>query len=248
MWLVIDVVVLAGFAVLIPGSPVYLTNLYSANDRYGGHSRSYWIDALEDPDAHVRDEAAFALGACGAEAGEAVPALAVILLGDSEGKVRIEAALALSKMYPASRAALPALSQALKDREPGVRMYATMTLFRLRTEARPAVPALIQALGKESSQTRVGTFYFTIREMMALALGRASAGSSEAVPTLRAVLMDDAMELRRAAVQALGEIGAEARPAAPQLRKMLEEHNMLVREAAAEALRKIEGTAAGDGG
>ena len=248
LWLVVCVVALAGFAVLLPHSPVYVTNLFSGQDRYGGHSRSYWIDNLDNPDARVRQEAIFALGACGSDSGEAVPALAAILAGDAEGKVRSEAALALMKMHPASRTALPELSQALQDEEPGVRMYAALALFRLGNEARSAVPALIQALGDEGNQRNVGTFFFTIRELVALTLGRASAGTAEAVPALMEVLRGNGtMALRRAVTRALGDIGTEARPAAPQLRKMLTDQRLPLREAAAEALRKIEGEPAGGG-
>jgi HEAT repeat protein len=248
LWLVVAAVALAGLALLLPDSPVYLTKLYSVNGRYGGHSCRYWIESLDNPDAGARREAIFALGACGTEADEAVPALAALLLGDSDASVRSEAALALSKMHPASRTAVPALGQALQDGNPGVRMYAALALFRLGNEARSAVPALIQALGDEGNQRNVGTFFFTIRELVALTLGRASAGTAEAVPALMEVLRGNGtMALRRAVTRALGDIGTEARPAAPQLRKMLTDQRLPLREAAAEALRKIEGEPAGGG-
>src|SRR5262249_36564614 len=156
------------------------------------------------------------------EVGEAAPALAEIMLRDRNREVRIEAALALSKMSPASRPAVPALGQALQDPEPLVRMYATLALFRLRGEARPAVPALIQALGDERNQERLAQSGYTIRELMIGALGRASAGSAEAVPVLTEILEKGGTEAQRqAAARALGDVGAEARPAAPRLRKML---------------------------
>jgi HEAT repeat protein len=249
LWLAAAVVVLAGFAVLIPSSPIYLTKLYCSDDQYDGHSHRYWIESLDNPSARVRREAVFALGACGAEAGEAVPALAALLLGDSDEAVRSEAALALSKMNPASRTAVPSLSQALQDGNPGVRMYAALALFRLGGAARPAVPALIQALGDEGNQKRVGTFFFTIRELVALALGRASAGTAEAVPALMEILAGNGtLELRQAVVRALGDIGVEARPATPHLRKLLADQPPPLRQAAAEALDKIEGEPAGHSG
>jgi HEAT repeat protein len=249
LWLVVCVVALAGFAVLLPHSPVYVTNLFSGQDRYGGHSRRYWIDNLDNSDARVRQEAIFALGACGSDSGEAVPALAAILAGDAEGAVRSEAALALMKMHPASRTAVPALTQALQDEEPGVRMYAALALFRFGREARSAVPALIRALGEEGNQRSVGAFFFTIREAMAMTLGRVSAGTAEGVPALMEILTGKpTLSLRRAVVRALGDIGAEARPATPHLRKILADAGPQLREAAAEALQKIEGRPAGNGG
>jgi HEAT repeat protein len=242
LWLVAVIGVSAGLAVLIPGSPVYLPKLYSSNHQYDGHSLHYWIEALDDPDVQLRTQAIHTLGAHGAEAGEATPALAAILLGDTNREVRIEAALALSKMSPASRPAVPALGQALQDPELLVRLYATLALFHLRGEARPAVPALIQALGDERNQEIVGRFGFSIREKMAETLGRASAGSAEAVPVLMEILEGDGTEaLRRSAARALGDVGAEARPATPQLRKLLTSSSTPMREDAAEALQKIEG-------
>jgi HEAT repeat protein len=234
------VLLLSALAVLTPGSPVYLPTFFSSAGQYGGHSTRHWVNALRSPDAEARRQAAHALGAIGAEAGETVPALSPLLVEDPDRTVRIEAALALSKMAPASRAAVPELGQALADEEPFVRMNAALALLRLRAEARPAVPALIRALNDDANQTNLGSFSFTIQEIAAQALGRASAGSAEAVPALTAAL-DDARseELQLAVVRALGEIGADARPAVPWLQALLDDNSKQVRAAAARALRSI---------
>src|SRR5437588_786657 len=130
---------LAGLVVLIPGSPAYLPNILNRPGQYDGHSNRYWARALESPDAETRRRAAFSLWATGTEAGEAVPALASVLLQDPNPDVRREVALALIKMAPASRGAVPALAGALGDEEPAVRMNAVIALFRLGAESRPAV-------------------------------------------------------------------------------------------------------------
>lgn len=245
LWLVAALVVLAALAVLIPGSPAHLPTLMGGGyfgQYHDGHSAGYWRDGLKSPDAEARRRAIFALGAIGPDAGEAVPALAVILREDPDAEARQQAALALSKMAPASRAAVPALAEALADEEPFVRMNAALALSRLRAEARPAVPALIEALKDEDNRTNVGRFAATIAEAVALALGRASAGSADAVPALtEALAAARTVGMREARARALGEVGAEARPAVPQLQALLQDKNVDVRWAAEDALRKIEG-------
>lgn len=239
--LALAMLALGGLAVLIPGSPVHFPDLFNPKGQYQGHSARHWVKALDSPDAEARYRAIFALGAIGADAGEAVPALAAILAEDPDRQARNQAALALSKMAPASRGAVPALAQALADKEPLVRLNAALALSRLREDARPAVPALIQALGDQDNRTRLQTFTFTVQEAVALALGRASAGTAAAVPAL-ATALEAAVteETRVAVVRALGEIGAEARLAVPQLRALLKDKSKRVREATEESLGKIE--------
>ncbi|HKB02576.1 MAG TPA: FG-GAP-like repeat-containing protein, partial [Gemmataceae bacterium] len=159
---------------------------------------------------------------------------------DPSRECRIDAALALTKMPPASRAAIPQLIQALEDKEVFLRMNAAIALFRLKEEARPAVATLIRGIKDDENHTNLGGFTFTIQEIMTLALGRASAGTEEGVPTLIEILTQGAtVELRRAAVRALGEVGPPSKPAAPHLRALLKSHNAETREAAAESLKRI---------
>jgi HEAT repeat protein len=235
--------VLAALALLLPGSPAYLPNFYGYDGGfYDGHSTRSWIKALNNPNVNVRYRAIRALGAIGPEAGEAVPALATILVESPSRGLRIEASLALTKMAPASRAALSALAQALKDTDRLVRMNAALALLRLGANSRPAIPALSEALKEKSNQTNLGVFHHTTQEVMALALGRASSGSPEAVPALLEALQAASTEgMRKAVAQALGEVGAEARPAASLLRALLKDNSNDVRQTAQEALQKIEG-------
>jgi len=241
VWALIALLALAALAVLIPGSPAYLPTLIRRHAHFHeGHGTGYWIEALNSPDAEVRRHAIFALGMLGTDAEDAVPALSAIMVDDPDGKLRGEAALALSKMTPASRAAVPALARALEDKDPLVRMNAVNALFRLRTEARPAAPALIQALNDRNNQITLAPFTTSIQEMAALALGRASAGTPEAVPALmealKAALTDG---LRYALIRALGDVGPEARPAASQILALRRHEHSDMRHAVEEAVRKI---------
>jgi HEAT repeat protein len=231
-------VVLLALGVLLAWRPLDLARLFSGTGQYDGHSTSYWIDALGSPDAESRRHAAHALGAIGPGAGAATPAL-VPILTDPDRSARVEAALALAKMAPASRAAVPALGRALEDAEPVVRVDAAFALFRLGAEARPAVPALVKALADPANDTNPGVFVFTTRELLAQALGRASAGTPDGVPALTAALDAGTEPMRLAAIRALGEVGPAAQSAGPQLRALLRDNSDQIREAVAETLRKV---------
>src|SRR5690242_1491847 len=123
LWLLSILLVLAISAPLIPGSPVYLSNLlYSDGRSYDNHSAGYWIKTLDSPNARDRHQAVFALGAIGSEAPDAVPAIARRMLEDDDRDIRSASALALLKMVPVSRAAVAELAQALSDSYDHVRM------------------------------------------------------------------------------------------------------------------------------
>jgi HEAT repeat protein len=238
------VYLLAWIGLLIPGSPAYLPTLLVHYSRYqDGHSLGYWVRALDRRDSEVRLRAILALGAIGPDAAETVLALARILTEDPDKDARLQAALALGKMAPASGAAGPALARALDEEEAlAIRMNAVIGLSRLGTQARPVAPVLIKALNRGTNRTNLGKFSFTIQEMAALALGRATAGTTEGVAALLEAL-DSARSAskRRIVVRALGEVGAPAQEAEPRLRALLTDDNSEVREAAEEALRKIRG-------
>jgi hypothetical protein len=240
--LLVPGVLLVGLAGLIPGSPLDVTRLLIPKGQYEGRSTRGWLSALNSSDASIRRQAIFSLGMIGADAAEAVPALAAILREDSDPDRRVQAALALSKMDPASAVAVPALAEALSDSQPFVRAYAAIALFRLGTEARPAIGALIKAIDDESNQTNVDTFQGTIQETLIRALGKASAGQPDAVAALTRVLESEGTDgMHISAIRALGYVGPEARPAVSLLRSMLPRGNVYMREAIAESLEQITG-------
>ena len=234
VWPVLAVITIAALLLLVPASPAYLPRLMMRyGHMYDGHGIGYWRDALDSPDPEMRRQGVFNLGMLGPPAEEAIPDLARIMLNDPDWKMRAQAALALSKMAPASRKALPELSQALGDPEHFVRMNAAVALFRLRGDSRPAVPALIEALQNEENNVIPSSFSLTVQEMVVLALGRASAGTAEAVPALIDVLRTATTDhLRWYVVRALGTIGHLARDAAPQLVELCHTEDSGMREAA----------------
>jgi hypothetical protein len=242
LWSAVAVVPLAVLVVAVPGSPAYLPTVLNSPDRYGGQSAGHWVRELESPDRDARLRAVHALGAIGPAAGEAAPALARVLVEDPDPQTRAEAALALSKMVPPARGVAPALGQALADEDPVVRANAALALLKLGPEARPAIDALTRAVRDDRNQTYTVTYTFSAAETAAVALGRATAGTPDAVPALTEVLETASSDwMRRAACRGLGEVGPPARPATPSLRILLGDNDADVRAAAEEALVKIEG-------
>jgi HEAT repeat protein len=240
VWLFFIVVVIS--IPLIPGSPLHLRDVFYEGGRsYDNHSADYWIRTLESSEANRRQDAVYALGSMGAEAPDAVSAIARRMLVDTDDDVRIAASLALLKMLPVSRTAVAELAKALGDTQDEIRMNAALTLSRLRQEARPAIPALLKALEHEGNDTNVNVHFMTIRQVVILALGRASSGDAVAVPALLALLnKSPTMQTRLVLARALGEIGVSAKTAIPALEMLLTDPNPDVSQAATRALRQIQ--------
>jgi HEAT repeat protein len=240
-WSLALLFVLGALAVLLPISPAYAPKLFARYVHlHEGHGPGYWADALNDPDPQVRHHAIFALGVLGSDSEGSVPALSAIMVDDPDAGLRVEASLALSKMGPSARGAVPSLARALEDDNPVVRFNAARTLGELGTDARPAVPALIKAVKADDNSGLLERFNISLREVLAVALGRASAGTDEGVATLIETLEGARTSgIRRGAARGLGAVGPSARPAEAQLRALLDDKDGDVRDAAASALKQI---------
>lgn len=161
----------------------------------GAPSFRHLADALDDPNAVVRRNAAWAVGELTnmrpGSRESAVPRL-VSLLGDGDEWVRMAAARALGELRD-ERAAAP-LTNALSDGEWRVRELAAWALGEMREEA--AVEQLCAAL---SSDARV-----EVRATAAWALGEIQDGRAAA--PLRLALGDPEPRVREKARRALSEI------------------------------------------
>jgi HEAT repeat protein len=105
--------------------------------RAAGKSVSHWVNALRDPDAKVRKDAAFTLGNVGPADPAVVPAL-ISALNDPDDGVRCQAIVGLVKCGPAAGDAIPALESVKRaDRNPRVRTYAGQALEKLRATGGP---------------------------------------------------------------------------------------------------------------
>lgn len=126
---------------VIIGPIVFLLVLVSGCGRVkptlaGGKPVGHWVQALQNPDAKVRKEAAFKLGNVGPTDPAALPALRGALK-DRDARVRREAILALLKCGPGARDAISELTQVQKtDRDAKVREYAAKALEKLKEDPR----------------------------------------------------------------------------------------------------------------
>jgi HEAT repeat protein len=243
LWAVIVLTMGAAAALLLPASPYYFPMLLAARPQYQGQPLSHWLGRLEEGASDDRQQAIYAVGVIGMPAEAAVPVLARIMVEDGEPRLRNEAAFALSKMAPACKAAVPELARALRDDVPLVRMNAARALYCLGSDGQSAAPALLECLNDPENQTNLDVFTFTVQHQIALALGRVSAGTTEAVPALREALQAaDTDHLRLTMIRALGEVGRPAQPAADEVRRFADARDPDLRFTVAEALARIEGT------
>jgi HEAT repeat protein len=185
-------------------------------------------EALHDRDPHVRAVAVHALGIVGPGAVVSVPSIIELVSSDSD---RLGAIKTLAVFGDESRAAVPALVEALHDRRAEVRWNAAKTLGKIGPDARAAVTALSTALKDEDSK---------VREHAAEALGDIGPDAKASVPDLIRALKDPEADVRRDAVRSLGKFGPAAKSAAPAIEELLKDQDPAVHVAATKALRLVK--------
>ena len=181
---------------------------------------------VEDPDAHVRQAAVWALGEM--QAVEARTAITEALRRDAEAAVRAAAAEALGKL--GQKQSVTNLLQALRlDKDAGVRNRVATSLRKFK--ASEAAPIIAEMLVKESFKENRPEFLRTLG-----AFGdRTSTGAI--MKLLSGDQRDDDARVRWAAADALGKIGDEL--AIDVLAKTMDDSDQRVREAAVIALKAI---------
>ena len=136
-------------------------------------------DALRDPDADIREAAAWALGQVHGPAAALVRAL-VAALSDDDVVVRGLAAVALrdAEVTADVSGLLPALVARLKDPDTGVRMVSAQAIASLGRRSAPALEALIAACRNKDEHVHV-------QRSLADALGAIGPQAQAALPELR---------------------------------------------------------------
>lgn len=185
------------------------------------------INALNDPAARVREQAALSLGRLGAT--EAIAPLAALLAADDNVKVRIQAASALGEMR--DEAVLAHLIAHINDQQAPVRRKVADALGEAGHE---------QALAPLASMLKDADA--EVRERAAWALASATAfgevDGSNIVPCLLDALDDQNVTTRCHAMRALGNI--QGRDALPPLLTRLKDENGEIRAAAVQAVASID--------
>lgn len=164
------------------------------------------VEALEDPDAGVRSQAASSLARIGA------PSVTFLVHALRGGGVltREGAARALSGLGPRARPAIPDLIDALDDESVTVRRYAASGLANQLHDASAVVSALVDATKDPDP---------SVRAVAVGGLARNHAEVERAVSALITVLEDEDedVDVRTAAVHALAQKGLDALRALPAL-------------------------------
>lgn len=182
------------------------------------------LAALRDDNTQRRFHAALAIGQLGTLA---VPTLTEALR-DPNSEVGSAAARALGLMRAASKDAVPALIQALKNKN-----IRTNAMTALENIGQVAVPQLIEGLKNRESYTW---------ESRVQILGKIGAPAKNAVPALILALKDKDPSKRSLAALVLGQIGPDANNAVRALTKALKDPNASVRENVLIAISRIEGS------
>ncbi len=239
LWIIIGLVMFVFASLLIPGSPVNITDSWNAG-KHADRSVSEWVADLNHHDSQARITAIKEVGNIGPDAAAGVPQLAKILAEDPNTIARSQAALSLSKMGEASTGALEELAAALNDPDPLVRFNSVRTLHNLGALANPVIPKLMEALNDDSNHTTARTFHHTVHQSILRALGPVSAGSSEALPVLVSHLdAAQPIQTRISSILALRDLGEPARASAPTLRLLIKDPDPDIRFLAEDTLKSL---------
>jgi HEAT repeat protein len=156
------------------------------------------IALFDDPDVHIRLDAAKALCALG-QSQAAEPAL-LDILKSTDDFVRLGAAATLRDIGKQDQACRAVLVEILESRQPSARSVAAYALGDYGRAAKESVPALLIALTDQS------TFGY-VREAAANALGKIDPNDPEVVKALTAAMKDKRKGVQKAAASALKKSG-----------------------------------------
>jgi HEAT repeat protein len=196
-----------------------------------GRPASTWAKRLHDENPKSKEEAQRSLKNGGAPAVAVLAAIVQAPAGDwGSGPVRILAADLLAESGPAAAAAIPALTEALADRDATLRSHAAEALGAVGPNDPRAVAALTAQLGTSDSLSATK------------GLAKCGAAALPATGALVKLLRDPDAEVRWNAVKTLGKIRAV--DALEPLIGALSDSSDLVREHAAESLGDLGPAAA----
>lgn len=175
-----------------------------------------------------RSEAWAALGEIGVSTPEAVRALAASAVIPQSGDSR-SACLALARLGPAARLAVPALQTAMRTENPNLQLHAAYALPTVAPDQAEAAVPILERLARVDA--------FAVHSRARIALWKLKRWPECPVLELRQHL--DTRE-REQAIELLGDLGPEARVALPALIQALQAPYTSQREGIAYAIRRID--------
>jgi len=190
------------------------------------------IEALKDQDEDIRWLAAQQIGSIDPGEG-AVQPLCDVLKNRQEGtRVRASAAYSLGRIRADVRAAVPALSEALKSEDALLRVNAAASLIKIEPSLnKESLKILLDGLKDSRSY---------VRNSSIRAIGQMGQDAKEAIPELARALKDEDKWCRLTAAHALEGMGSDAKRAVPALYEALKDEDERLRKAARSALDKIQ--------
>ena len=218
-------------------------------------------EALKHKDSYIRVQAAYTIWTIDRQA--AMIDRLIEALNDTriESSHRAMSAEFLGMIGPRAKAAVQALTGALKDAEALIRVSAAWALLQIDQQAGAVKPVFMDALASndlnvfERAAYTLGTIGFDKASASALAKAikadpsRRGSAADRAVPALALTLKDRDVDTRKAAIDALAALDPWcARAAVPALIGALKDPDATVRAGATAALRKIDPGAAAKAG
>jgi HEAT repeat protein len=226
-----------------------------------GKPLKYWIDALKDPEALVREEGILVLTDLGPVAKDAVPDLSK-MLKDPSWRVRVKAANALFRIdRQQAKTVVPILCEGVKQGSSTERMQVIQLLGQIGPDAKDACLTLLEVLNDPDFNVRntasfsiiqigdaavpplrdaLGNKDATTRQLAAETLGRMGSRAKDALAALKERLKDDDGLTRVRAAQALWFIDRQADVAVPALGEAMKDKDLTVRRAASLALFQLQ--------
>lgn len=170
-----------------------------AIDQAGKDAAPELVAHLHSPDAGVRYYAAWGLGRLGPDAKDAYSPLTQSLR-DKNGDVRRKAAWAVVQLKPDPAATIPLLVALFTDVDIDVREAAADATATFGKAAVPQLLVAVQAPGPE------------VRRIAIRAIGAIGPDAADAIPMLRALLLDPDSGLQEESAAALAQMGKPAIP------------------------------------
>ena len=212
-------IVISGFVVFIVGPGIIIEKI--------GPNRHLFELVMQERGSNS-SERALALEELSKSSSTSVPYL-ISLLNNFDWYIRCKATRTLGELGEPAKGSIPKLILLLNDSDMSVRYASIDALGKMGKYDASVIPPLIHSLS--SSNTRLQS----VR-----ALGEMNESAKVAVPSLRLMLQDFELPVRRAAIEALGKIGEPAEVAIPDLIPFLNAPEPAVQEEAVEALRKLK--------
>jgi HEAT repeat protein len=158
----------------------------------------------KDTPSEVREEVARVLGLLGEKAAPAIPVLAVALHDKKSLDVRRAAAAALDQVGPEVKSVLPALLEAIddkdRDRDKAVRCLVIHTIGGLGKDGAEATEQLIKCAKDSNQEVRLAAIH-ALRS-----IGPDAARAKDLIPLLTALTTDPQADIREAAIEALKKV------------------------------------------